>query len=48
MKDLQDEGKTKIQPFNFMTDNLRPERLKDKREGQKRQSIDMNAGNKFG
>jgi hypothetical protein len=42
VKELQDEdGKTVIKPFNFMTENLRPERLKDKREGQKRQSLDQ-------
>jgi len=29
---LDDEGKTRIQPFIFLT-NDRPERLKDKREG---------------
>ena len=49
VKELHDEGgKTKIQPFNFMTDNLRPDRLKDKREGTKRQSVDTTAGFKFG
>jgi hypothetical protein len=29
---LDEDGKTKIQPFNFLTKH-RPERLKDKREG---------------
>ena len=34
--ELVDEGgRTKIQPFNFLTD-ARKERLKDKREGEKR------------
>jgi hypothetical protein len=44
---LDEEGKTKMQPFNFMTDHLRPDRLKDKREGQKRQSLDTSSKNKF-
>ncbi len=40
VRELQDEdGKTRIQPFNFLTKH-RPERLKDKREGQVRASID--------
>lgn len=40
---LDEEGKTKVQPFNFMTET-RPERLKDKREGQVRASIDTTSG----
>lgn len=45
---LDEDGKTKIQPFNFLTKN-RPERLKDKREGQVRASIDATAsGSGFG
>ena len=39
---LDEDGKTRVQPFNFMTET-RPERLKDKREGQIRASIDATA-----
>lgn len=44
---VDDGGRTKIQPFNFLTD-ARKERLKDKREGEKRQSLDSTNGYKFG
>jgi hypothetical protein len=44
-KELIDEdGKTKIQPFNLATNSKRPDRIKDKREGHKRSSVYVNDG----
>lgn len=44
---LDENGQTVAKPFNFLSE-VRPERLKDKREGHKRDSIDTSYAIKFG
>ena len=43
---LDPEGKTVAKPFNFLS-LIRPERLKDRREGQKRESVDHSSSVRF-
>lgn len=41
---IDEEGKTKVQPFNLATNNRRNDRIKDIREGKKRESVNLNDG----